>query len=103
MKVYYRLLIIVWIISILISLWLVFIVGKSLAGKTIKIDRLSLGLYSLPFHIMMITTLMFMYKIWFKTKSKNKIFEYFKIGFFVLLSGGYFLVLTLFIWLFLLK
>ncbi len=92
---------IAWVISIVVSILLSYLAAKYSIWKIA--DRASLAVYSLPFHLGIVLTLVLVYTSWFMRRRDKKTLDYFKKGFFLLFTGTYILLLVLFIWVFLLR
>jgi hypothetical protein len=92
---------IAWVISIVLSVLVTFLAAKYSLWRVT--DKVSLAVYSFPFHLGIILTFVLVYRSWFKPGGKRKILDYSKKGVFSLFVGTYLFLSILFIWLFLLR
>jgi hypothetical protein len=89
---------VIWCVSIVISIFLIFIVAKYSLWQIN--NKLSLALFSLPIHIGILLSILLTYITWLKKDDKRRIILYLKRSFLLFLGAIYVVFLILFFWFF---
>lgn len=92
---------VIWCVSIVISLCLIFIVAKYSLWQIN--NKLELLLFSMPIHIGILLSIMLMYITWYNKDDRRRTFLYLKMSFLIFLSVFYLVFLILFVWLFIIQ